>query len=57
MNIKIINLITQTKSLFTKSAVSRKYDCWYYLKGKLISKYELIIKNLHKLKLIKGEKF
>lgn len=29
------------QSFFTQKPVSRKYDFWYYQKGKLISKYEL----------------
>ena len=33
------------KSIFTNTPISRKYDNWYYKRGKLISRYELVAQN------------
>ncbi len=31
------------RSLFTSKAISRKYDCWYYRRGKRISMHKLFM--------------
>ncbi len=48
------NVVAFIKSLFCFLAVSRKYDDWYYLRGRKISKYEWMIIYNYWLKVLFG---
>ena len=42
INYYILDRYAFIKSLFNINPISRIYDNWYYRRGKLLSKYELI---------------
>jgi hypothetical protein len=48
------NVVAFIKSLFSFMAVSRKYDDWYYLKGRKISAYDWQIVNSRWMRILFG---